>query len=336
MNIPTNYIATWFYKESDSENSYYPQIGKNGNSALAQSIYMQIQVPFFVTFCHYNPYAEFIFFTNLKEDELPGYLQELFSKFDIRIVTLPYTCRPPKGWYGSWQNQFYLYDIFKWAEKELNEDDTLLICDADCICHSSIEGLFNMARQDGAALYEFVTDKGYNINGINLPQMNVLYKECYNEEPQREITYYGGELMVFRYDIMKRINREFPLLWKFNLDFAQRNEFRLNEEAHVMSILAETMKIRNRHANKYIKRMWTNPDFNNIEHNDADYPIWHLPYEKKRGLYRLYRYFMKNGLQLTDEDEYIAKSKLYTGIPEITPIKRIIDRAITLYQKFKK
>lgn len=46
MTTPTNYIATWFYKESKEDASFYPQAGKRGDSALVHSIYMQIQVPF--------------------------------------------------------------------------------------------------------------------------------------------------------------------------------------------------------------------------------------------------------------------------------------------------
>lgn len=42
-----NYIATWFYKESREEASYYPQVGGKGDSSLVHSIYMHIQVPFF-------------------------------------------------------------------------------------------------------------------------------------------------------------------------------------------------------------------------------------------------------------------------------------------------
>ena len=61
-----NYIATWFYKESKDEASFYPQGGGKGDSPLLHSIYMQIQVPFFVTFRHFNPDAHLLFFTNLE------------------------------------------------------------------------------------------------------------------------------------------------------------------------------------------------------------------------------------------------------------------------------
>ena len=62
----TDYIATWFYRESADEASFYPQMGQKGDSALVHSVYMQIQVPFFRTFRHYNPAARLLFFTNLK------------------------------------------------------------------------------------------------------------------------------------------------------------------------------------------------------------------------------------------------------------------------------
>ena len=39
MTTPTNYIATWFYKESKEDASFYPQAGKRGDSALVHSIY---------------------------------------------------------------------------------------------------------------------------------------------------------------------------------------------------------------------------------------------------------------------------------------------------------
>lgn len=98
MTTPTNYIATWFYKESKEDASFYPQAGKRGDSALVHSIYMQIQVPFFTTFRHYHPNDKLLFFSNL--DQFPDYLERLFKELRIETVTLPYLCIPPKGWYG--------------------------------------------------------------------------------------------------------------------------------------------------------------------------------------------------------------------------------------------
>ena len=97
MKQPTNYIATWFYKESSEEASYYPQMGRKGDSALVHSVYMQIQVPFFRTFRHYNPSAELLFFTNLQQSALPPFLTSLFEAMQVEVVTLPYTASRPKN-----------------------------------------------------------------------------------------------------------------------------------------------------------------------------------------------------------------------------------------------
>ena len=152
MTTPTNYIATWFYKESKEDASFYPQAGKRGDSALVHSIYMQIQVPFFTTFRHYHPDDKLLFFSNL--DQFPDYLERLFKELRIETVTLPYLCIPPKGWYGAWRNQFYLYDILRYMEKRMQADDTLLICDADCLCMRPLEQLFSDTRKYGSALYD--------------------------------------------------------------------------------------------------------------------------------------------------------------------------------------
>ena len=139
----TDYIATWFYRESADEASFYPQMGQKGDSALVHSVYMQIQVPFFRTFRHYNPAARLLFFTNLKREGLPRFLLELFDELSVETVTLPYTRRPPKGWYGAWQNQFYLYDILSGMDGRMQADDTLPVCDADCVCRMPLDPLFD-------------------------------------------------------------------------------------------------------------------------------------------------------------------------------------------------
>ena len=78
-----NYIITWFYRESADEASFYPQMGQRGDSALVHSVYMQIQVPFFRTFRHYNPKAWLLFFTNLRREGLPRFLLGLFDELGV-------------------------------------------------------------------------------------------------------------------------------------------------------------------------------------------------------------------------------------------------------------
>lgn len=334
MPQPVNYIATWFYKESEEEASFYPQLGGKGSSPLVHSIYMQIQVSFFVTFKHYNRDARLLFFTNLKKDTLPTFLSDLFTRLDVEIITLPYTCRPPKGWHTAWQNQFYLYDILQEAGRRMNADDVLLVSDADCLCRAPLTDLFKQVRTDGSGLYEFITERQYSINGITLEEMDAFYRACYGQEPQTPITYYGGEFIALRGDAVIRINAAYPDLWKFNLEYAGTHTAKLNEEAHVLSILAEALQLRNRTANGFVKRLWTSPQFNNVQPGDEHYAVWHLPYEKKRGLYRIYRQLLREG-DIKDEARFWKKAGMDTGVPHITWRKKAADFLTGIALKLK-
>ena len=330
-----NYIITWFYRESADEASFYPQMGQRGDSALVHSVYMQIQVPFFRTFRHYNPAARLLFFTNLRREGLPRFLLDLFDELGVETVTLPYTRRPPKGWYGAWQNQFYLYDILGWMGGRMKADDALLVCDADCLCRTPLDGLFDEIRKQGSALYEFITDRSATINGITLPEMEAFYTDCYGTLSRSPLAYYGGEFIGLRGDSVCRINEAYAGLWAFNLARAGSREPKLNEEAHVLSVLAERLDLRNAVANRYVKRMWTSPQFNNVCPEDERLAVWHLPYEKKRGLYRLFRLLEKQG-GLGDEERFWRRAKELTGVPAVSLRKRLRDRWTTLLMWFTK
>lgn len=333
MKGGNNYIATWFYKENKDEASFYPQGGGRGDSPLLHSIYMQIQVPFFATFRHFNPDAVLMFFTNIDAAELPPYLHDAFKVLDVRVVKLPYTCRPPKGWHDAWQNQFYIYDILKYMETAMYDDDCLLVCDADCICRSSLKSFFDGVRTKGSALYELHRKQEQLINGTTLAKMAQIYADMYGKSPEQPLYYYGGEFFALRKDMVEAVNSAFPPLWKHNIGQVGDDKPKLCEEAHVLSMLAEFLGIRNADANKVVKRMWTNPGFRSVVPEDVDLAVWHLPYEKKRGLYYMFQWLMKNGFRINDETEYQNLIKFYNGIPVRSWKKMIYDRFTTLKRK---
>ena len=265
---------------------------------------------------------------------LPAGLQVLSGAYGpVETVTLPYERRPPKGWYGAWQNQFYLYDILGWMGGRMKADDALLVCDADCLCRTPLDGLFDEIRKQGSALYEFITDRSATINGITLPEMEAFYTDCYGTPPRSPLAYYGGEFIGLRGDSVCRINEVYAGLWAFNLARAGSREPKLNEEAHVLSVLAERLDLRNAVANRYVKRMWTSPQFNNVCPEDERLAVWHLPYEKKRGLYRLFRLLEKQK-GLGDEERFWHRAKELTGVPAVSLRKRLRDRWTTLLMWF--
>ena len=333
MTQGQNYIATWFYRESREEASFYPQAGGRGDSALLQSVYMQIQVPFFTTFRHYNPQARLLFFTNLEAAVLPPFLTELFGRTGTEVCTIPYRNKPPKDWYKAWMNQFYLYDILQAMEQRMATDDTLLVCDADCLCRRPLDDLFHSVSTGGSALYEMDYAQDLPVNGTTQKQMDQVYAACYGAPPAVPIRYYGGEFIALRGDAVAAVNREFPALRDFNFARPQ-NLPRLHEEAHFLSVLAERLHLRNSTANGHVKRMWTNRHFNNVVPGDEKLAVWHLPAEKKFGLHYLYR-LLERDKGIRDEQAFWEKAGLYCGIPHTGLRKRAYDLAILVKGKFK-
>ncbi|HEY4491244.1 MAG TPA: hypothetical protein VI958_04550, partial [Acidobacteriota bacterium] len=69
---------------------------------------------------------------------------------------------------------------------------------------------------------------------------------------------------------------------------------------------------------KYIKRIWSLPDLNNVEPQDLQRTIWHLPGEKNTGLMLLFDEALQPEsrfwkLPLSEFTEYLGS---YVGVPE--------------------
>lgn len=335
MTQSQDYIATWFYRESHEEASFYPQAGGRGDSALLHSVYMQIQVPFFSTFRHSNPQARLLFFTNLRESELPPFLRRLFLETEVEVVTRPYTCRPPQGWYKAWMNQFYVYDVMMEMEKRMRPYDTLLVCDADCLCRHPLDGLFRAVRDAGSALYDLRYPPEVAVNGTSRIQMEEVYVGCYGERPvdASPVRYFGGEFIALRGDAVAAVCREFSTLREYNFRLPAGSP-RLHEEAHMFGLLAERLRLGNDIGNSYVKRMWTGKSYNNVSPGDEDLAVWHLPSEKKFGLHYLYRLLERDRDILLD-DRFWHKAGIWCGVPRTGWEKKTRDGLTTVCSKLK-
>ena len=165
--------------------------------------------------------------------------------------------------------------------------------------------------------------------------MTDIYNDCYGEKEKAELVhYYGGEFISLRGDVVARINEAYPALWNYNLERFAANQPKLNEEAHFLSVVATRLNIHNNIANQYVKRLWTYPKYNTVEKGDEQLAVWHLPYEKKRGLYLLYKHFV-NHPTFDDEEAFRKKASAYTGVPTVTFGKRIRDFITILSLKIK-
>ena len=340
--VGDNFIATWFYREDKDDCSAYPNVAMSSCSAKFYELYLKSAIDFFVSARLFNPSARLLFFTNIPSAELEEWrvdgvnIRTIFKGLDVRVVNVSLTRKTPADWFSYWRNQFYLLDMLDYFKVELGSADKFILLDSDCVFTNSADPIFDAIEDAGVLNLNIGYSRNEKINGITLDDMREIYSQIYGEKISPEKFFYsGGEFVAMKASLLGSFMSEADSLWSENFELYKRGQIKLNEEAHVMSLLAEHLGIRNADANRYVKRMWTTPKFNNVRPGDEDYAVWHLPYEKKRGLHGLYRLFLRDGGAMRDEAAFWKRAGAYTGIPRIGMGKRLRDRMITLWMKLK-
>ena len=316
-----NIIATWIYLDSKEEQSNYFQVGKKSNSLSFQKIYWRCVVVFFETSLRYNASFEHILFTNT--NHLPVIdgldIRQWLKQNNIRIVTIENQYVMPQGYYHSWRNQFYEFSIIDYMAKELDAPDKFLLLDSDCVFSKSVapmfERTFNMA-QTFVAGYDADTP----INGLSRKEQTALISELLQKEFPEPVWYCGGEILFATGEFLKNIAGEFPSIYQWALDKNKNGLPKFNEEAHTLTYFYYKYDCEIKALNDCIKQMWTNPHvYRNINENDGNIPIWHLPSEKKRGLKKLYALSLHKNLKNMQEKDY--QDLLYRELLDIKKYK---------------
>ncbi|MFN0015683.1 MAG: hypothetical protein ACKVU2_14135 [Saprospiraceae bacterium] len=281
-------IATWIYLDSDAESSVYPQVGKLSHLEDFQMIYWQCVAVFFEYSVRHNPSAKHVLFSNQTPAQLP--LQNGFSwaehleRLGVELVTLPLTWQTPPGYHGAWRNQFYIFDILQFFERQAYDDNTpLLVFDSDCIINQPLDTLFKEIHNLGLLVLPMPFTSEYNINGITRKSMRELYTILDNQDPGIDPVYYGGEVFAATPLIVNKINERMPYVWALMQNLHSAGKPKFTEEAHFLSYFYfHIEKIGS--LEPYMRRIWTSPRYNDVEPSDIQLPIWHLPSEKKGGI----------------------------------------------------
>ncbi|MCQ2610470.1 MAG: hypothetical protein MJ169_01860 [Treponema sp.] len=284
----TNVISTWIYLDSPEEATFFPQVGTLSSDPKAQAKYWRCVYIFFKLSCHYNPQAKHILFTNYDKDDLcvdgVEILKEL-KKINVETVVLPFTYRPPKGWFGQFGNQLYEFDCVNWFVKNFRKKDNLLILDSDCLVLKNLDFVFDRLKEFPAlTLSTDFKDASADtvIDGISLAQMKDLFIE-YDSKNKRilkdkDVYYSCGELLCCTYDFCKKISNGFDDLYAFNKErfFKDSSAVKLNEEAHFFSYFYNTAGLPYDTAKDITKRMWTDKSYTTVTDGDENFPVWHV------------------------------------------------------------
>jgi len=287
-------ISTWIYLDAPDERSVYPQVGKKSHLPAFQMVYWKCAAVFFEYSVRNNPSVRHILFSNQMLDQLPvkdgfNWAKHL-EQLGVELISLPLTWQTPPGYFGSWRNQFYIFDILKFFEKQIHDDNTpLLVFDSDCIVNRPLNHLFEEVMGKGLLTLPVAHTLDDNINGITRRDMRTLYALLSGSDPGAEPVYYGGEVFAATLPVVRRINNMMPGLWKTMLQRHCEGKPKFNEEAHFLSYCYD--QIGNFGSfEPYTRRIWTSTRYNDVKASDIDLPIWHLPSEKTGGIAILFRW----------------------------------------------
>ncbi len=318
--MKTDYICTWIYLDSPDERSEYPQVGAQSHLFSFQKIYWKCVAVFFACSKKFNPDRQHILFTNKPENDLPEIdglaLIDFFKKLEVKIVSMPMTWQTPPGFYHKWRNQFFVFDIFNWLEKNCSDEKSaFLLLDSDCIIRENLDELFSEIRNNGLLTLPMPFDLEYDINGITRRDMRQIYAELDGRDPGFDPIYYGGEFFASNLDNVKNINRMMPTVWEALMQRFREGKKKFHYEGPTLSYMY--FKIRKfATAERFIKRIWTSHKFSNVQSEDARLSILHLPAEKTGGIALLFNLLKKGELPGSEE------LGGYLGVPKR---KRFLD-----------
>ena len=291
-----NYLTTWFYAENKENESFYPQVGGKPSSFAFQKAYWECIYCFFRSAMITNgENIKYLFFTNTDiPTDIDGVnFEQFFFDNNIKVVKKELSKKTPKDWYGAWRNQFYVFDILETLQ---NYEGNHVVLDSDCIISKPLDEVFSDINKFGNITYPIFYNETSLINGITRSQMRQLYRNFFNvESPCEDLFYCGGEIVAIKSELIPQALEVFEYIWERNFIRYRNKKFKLNEEAHFLTLIYYRLSILNNIAAKYTKRLWTSKTFDNISKGDRDLTILHLPGEKLYGFTKLFRYFAKYG-----------------------------------------
>ncbi len=325
-----NILSTWICLDDESNSSYFPSSKGFSSDKKTQDIYWRCLVSCMFTARKFNPSLTLAIFSNT--DKLPFIdgvdLSLIFKKLNIDFYSTPFEFQTPPGYYEGWKNQFYEFSIFKFISQNPNFDknDNFCLIDSDCIINGNLDKMFDDINRNGSIEYKIEYSANQIINGNSRVDMKNIFSSLLNKEMDTVPYYYAGEYFGAKLSIIEEMMNEFEVLWPKLLSLHTQNLPRLHEEAHVLSYLYYKLNLENDIANIYIKRLWTDPTaYRNVQPEDANLLIWHLPAEKRNGFKKVFQLLTKINFNPEEINVEILQKKaaMIFSIPKISKFKNI-------------
>jgi hypothetical protein len=236
-------------------------------------------------------------------------------RLNVLVIDLPITYRLPRGFVNSWGNQFYIFDIIRYAAREFG-DERIFVFDSDCIFIRPIDEMEAAIDSHGTLTYTLYLDEpaDHVVNGLSRRDLATIANKVFGLRTDF-VHYSGGEIFASSAAECRAIEPLILALWDETIKDSEG--LFVHEEAHALSILYRVRGYTDSTANAYIKRIWTLLRKRTALREDLDLIVWHLPSEKKMGFVKLFRDCVDpgSGFSSSSPSELLCYYRRVMGVP---------------------
>lgn len=302
------------------DDSYYSNVGK-GSSRHSQRVYWRNIAVMFATARRMFPSgAQLTAFTNAVP---PSEVGRVLVDLDVRRMDIGFSQPYPPDFYPRFRGAFHLLDVLAWYAAQNGGDAPMLVVDPDCLWVRPPHRVLETLLSDGYLACSVDYDVERRANGVSRADMGRIFPEVATG-PGRSVPFYiGGEFVGATAPFAVTLAEALEAATQANVARWRRGEATLNTEEHILSYAFWSLGLRPNHAG-LMRRIFTGAMYRNVEQDDHALTLWHLPSEKKRGLYRLFTEVQRPGspfwkLEGDDLRRYLAR---HTGVVP-TPARRL-------------
>lgn len=276
-------IGTAFYVTSGSAVNL-----KVNSEAEKLAVYYQCMVVFFTSMkCFYNK-NDFVLFTNVTppnkytiELNRLGVEIKLLDSVDVKITNNTLLSNHFPGC-------LFTLDVLSYFETSNMFDKYrgLWLLDSDCIANNydiALVTQLDKESNNSISCYEIDYGEDYLVNGQSRSSLTELSREIFGVN-ETLIPYYGGEFYYINSDMSHKLNKKIDLA----IEHIIRNGGGTFTEEHILTIVFTQFKNNLFSSESSVKRVWTTYSHWNLNENDFNVSLLHLPAEKGRIFSELY------------------------------------------------
>ncbi|HEX2075218.1 MAG TPA: hypothetical protein VHF92_15645 [Geodermatophilus sp.] len=322
-------LATWFHGDTTDLRGEYAQMRGDSTSPRHWQIYLDCIDLFLASARRWNAGLRLAVVLNpAAAGALPAVHRARWKAAGAVVLVTENTHRPPAGFHGQWQNQFFVLDCLRVLADAAEPGEPVVLADSDCLVTDDLAELDAAVRERGRLFYAVPFDPDVEVNGLTRRDLAALAGELHGTPPVPDLAYLGGEFLAFRADLLPGDLARLDEAFAWALERAAAGLPHPNEEAQLVSVTLGPELSRAALVGWAVRRVWTQPwTLRNAGPADRDVAIWHLPAEKRTGLARLHRASADPAgwFSQAPREIWLDRVGRLVGVPAYRPAKALAD-----------